>query len=162
MSKLTDSFIKEAKEKNIKFNSQVIEKPMTNSTGKEVNHKQLILQTALQVTKEKVVPCAVILHDTDQLEYVNYQMDYNRIGQVTDRNALPIILEKINEINSMKSGYYHFVIKPDGELHMRHLGIVGSDTTPAVSTFINGGKILRTILPELKEIEGLDLSNHLN
>lgn len=162
MSKLTDKFIEEAKEKNIKFNSQVIERPMTNSTGKEVNHKQLILQTALQVTKNKVVPCAVILHDTDQLEYVNYQMDYNRIGQVTDRNALPEILEKINEINSMKSGYYHFVVKPDGELHMRHLGIVGNDTTPAVSTFINGGKILRTILPELKEIEGLDLSNHLN
>lgn len=162
MSELTDNFIEEAKSKNVKFNSRVMERPMKDKEGNEVQHKQMILQTALQVGKDKVVPCAVVLQDNDDLEYVNYQMNYNRIGLVTDRNELPRILEKINEINGMKSGYYHFVVKPDGELHMRHLGIVGKDVTPAISTFIHGGRILRMLMPELSEIKGLDLSTRLD
>ena len=127
MSELTERFIEEAERKKVKFKSRSVERPMTDSKGNEINHKQMVLQTALQVNKNKVVPCAVVIHDTDDLEYVNYQMNYNRIGLVTDRNALPAILEKINELNSMKSGYYHFAIKSDGELYMRHLGIVGMD-----------------------------------
>lgn len=162
MSQITDNFVLEAERKNVKFNARVMERTMKDSKGNEVPHKQLILQTALQVDQDKVVPCAVVLHDTDDLEYVNYQMNYNRVGLVTDRNELPTILEKINELNAMKSGYYHFVVNPDGELHMRHLGIVGMDATPAVSTFIHGGRILRMVLPELQGLNGLDLSTRLD
>lgn len=162
MSAITDNFVQEAEKKNVMFNSRVMERTMTDNQGNEVPHKQLILQTALQVDQEKVVPCAVVLHDTEDLDYVNYQMNYNRIGLVTDRNELPTILDKINELNAMKSGYYHFVVNPDGELHMRHLGILGMDATPALSTFIHGGRILRLIMPELQELAGLDLSTRLD
>jgi hypothetical protein len=62
----------------------------------------------------------------------------------------------------MKSGYYHFVVNPDGELHMRHLGIMGEDPTPAISTFIHGGRILRLVMPELRELKGIDLSTRLD
>ena len=162
MSQLTDKFIQMAEEKNVKFNAREYERPIKDQKGNDAQHRQVILQTALQVDKDKVVPCAVVLHDDDNLEYINYQMNYNRIGLITDRNELPNILEKVNELNSMKSGYYHFVVNPDGDLHMRHLGLMGADPTPAITTFIHGGRILRLVMNELKELDGLDLSTRLD
>jgi hypothetical protein len=162
MSEITDNFLKEAERKKVKFNGKEIDRKGQDRRGNEVTTTQLVLQTALQVTDEKVVPCAVVIHETDDLEYVNYQMNYNRIGLVTDRNELPNILEKVNELNSMKSGYYHFVVNPDGELHMRHLGILGKNPVPAVNVFIHGGNILRLVMKELQELNGLDLSTNLN
>ncbi len=162
MSQLTDKFIQMAEAKNVKFNARDYERPVKDAQGNDTTHKQVILQTALQVDQDKVVPCAVVLHDDDNLEYINYQMNYNRVGLITDRNELPNILEKVNELNSMKSGYYHFVVNPDGELHMRHLGIMGDDVTPAITTFIHGGRILRLVMNELKELKGIDLSTRLD
>lgn len=162
MSQLSDKFVQEAERKKVKFNGKVLETKSKNPNGDQVIQQQLVLQTALQVTQDKVVPCAVVIHETDSLEYVNYQMTYNRVGFVTDRNELPRILEKINEINSMKSGYYHFVVNPDGELLMRHLGILGPDPVPAVNVFIHGGNILRLLMKELGDLSGLDLSTRLD
>lgn len=162
MSEITDNFVKEAERKRIKFNGKEIDRQGKDRKGNDVTTTQLILQTALQVTDDKVVPCAVVIHENDDLEYVNYQMNYNRIGFVTDRTQMPKILEKINELNSMKSGYYHFAVKPDGELHMRHLGIVGKDPVPAVNVFVHGGNILRLVINELDELDGVDLSTNLD
>lgn len=162
MSQIIDNFLKEAENKRVKFNGKKMERPGKNREGEDITTTQNVLQTALQISEDKVVPCAVVIHDTDELEYVNYQMNYNRIGFVTDRNELPNILEKINELNAMKSGYYHFVVNPDGELHLRHLGIIGSDPIPAVNTFIHGGNILRMVMNELAELDGLDLSTRLD
>lgn len=162
MSVITDNFVQEAERKKVKFNGKEMERKAKDREGNDVTSKQLMLQTALQVTEDKVVPCAVVLHETDDLEYVNYQMNYNRIGLVTDRTELPRILEKLNELNGMKSGYYHFVVSPDGELHMRHLGIVGKDPVPAVNVFIHGGNILRMVMNDLASLDGLDLSTNLN
>lgn len=162
MSKLTDRFVEEAENKKIKFNSKVVERSMKDKEGNEIPNHQLILQTALQVNEEKVVPCSVIIHDTEEIEHVNYQISYNRIGLVTDRLELPNILEKINELNALKSGYYHFVVNPDGELHMRNLGIIGANPIPTITIFMHGGRILRALLPELEKIDGLDLSTNLD
>lgn len=162
MSKLTDRFLQEAEEKKVKFSSRVAERKLKDKEGNEIPHEQLILQTALRVDEEKIVPSSIFIHDTDKMDYVNYQITYNRIGLVTDRNELPNILEKINELNSMKSGYYHFAISPDGELHMRNLGILGDDPVPTLNTFLHGGRILRAIIPELEKVEGLDMSNNLD
>lgn len=162
MSILTDRFLQEAEKKKLEFSSRVVERSLKDKKGKEIPHEQLILQTALKVSEEKVVPCSIFIHDTDKMDYVNYQITYNRVGLVTDRNELPTILEKINELNSMKSGYYHFAVSPDGELSMRNLGILGIDPLPTLNTFMHGGRILRSIMPELNTIKGLDLSNNLD
>lgn len=162
MSKITNRFLQETEKKNLKFSSRVVEKKLKDKEGNEIPHDQLILQTALRVDEEKVVPCSIFIHDTDDMDYVNYQITYNRIGLVTDRNRLSNILEKINELNLMETGYYHFAISPDGELHMRNLGILGENPVPTVTTFMHGGRILRALMPELMKIEGLDLSNNFN
>lgn len=162
MSKITDNFVQEAERKNVKFSSKAIDRPAKDRQGNDITTTQLVLQTALQISEDKVVPCAVVIHESEELKYVNYQMNYNRIGFVTDRNELPNILEKVNELNSMKSGYYHFVVNPDGELHLRHLGIIGEDPVPALNTFIHGGNILRLVMKELGELKGLDLSTRLD
>lgn len=162
MSIITDRFLQEAEKKKLEFSSRVVERNLKDKEGNEIPHQQLILQTALRVNEEKVVPCSLFIHDTDDMDYVNYQITYNRIGLVTDRKELPNILEKINELNTMKTGYYHFAITPDGELHLRNLGILGIDPLPTLNTFMHGGRILRAIMPELSELNGLDLSTNLD
>lgn len=162
MSLIADNFLLEAERKKVKFNGKIVESKSKNRNGDEVIQRQNVLQTALQVAEDKVVPCAVVIHETDELDYVNYQMTYNRVGFVTDRNELPTILEKVNDFNTMKSGYYHFVVNPDGEIIMRHLGILGKDPVPAVNVFIHGGNILRLLMPELAKIAGVDLSTRLD
>lgn len=157
MSLITDKFKQVAADQNVKFNDRTISKPIKDQNGKEIEQKQVIFQSALQAKKGKPVPCAVIIQESPA-DRVNYQISYNKIGYVTDRNKLPDILTTLNELNSVRSGYYHFVVNQDGELHMRHLGITGEDVRPLMNTFVFGGRILRSLLPELEQIAGLDLT----
>lgn len=161
MSKITDNFQHLAEEKKIQFKSKEIEAPIRKKDGEEIKQKQMIFQTALRLNESKAVACGVIIHDTDA-QRVNYQITYNKIGYVTDRNKLPEIITQINEINAMRSGYYRLVISGDGEIIMRHLSITGEDVKPMMDVFIFGGRILRAVLPELEKIDGLDLTQRKN
>lgn len=161
MSLITEKFKRVAEDQNVKFKDKVLERPVTTKDGKEVTHKQHAFQSGLQIKKSKVVPCSVIIHDAPA-DRVNYQITYNRIGYVTDRNKIGSVLEDLNELNRVRAGYFHFVISKDGELIMRNLGITGEDVRPLVNTFIYGGKILRALLPDLEKITGLDLSQREN
>lgn len=155
MSLITDKFKQVAADQKVQFKDQVINKPVKDKEGNEVNQKQVVFQSGLKISEDKIVPCSVIIQEAPA-DRVNYQITYNQIAYVSDRNKLPKILEKINELNTVRSGYYHFSITKDGELHMRNLGITGEDVKPVVNTFIFGGRILRALLPELENIEGLD------
>ena len=115
MSIITDRFLQEAEKKKLEFSSRVVERNLKDKEGNEIPHQQLILQTALRVNEEKVVPCSLFIHDTDDMDYVNYQITYNRIGPL-----------------------------------------------PTLNTFMHGGRILRAIMPELSELNGLDLSTNLD
>lgn len=157
MSLITDKFKQMSLDQNIQFNNQVINRPIKNKDGQEIEQKQSVFQTGMKLTDQKVVPCSVIIHDAPN-DRVNYQITYNRVGYVSDRHKMPEVLEKLNELNTVRSGYYHFAVNPDGELHMRNLGITGEDVRPLVDTFVYGGRILRALYPELEKISGLDLS----
>lgn len=157
MSKITDNFKQLAEEKKIQFQIKEIPAPIRDKEGNTMEQQQLLFQSALRVTKTKPVACAVIIHDAPQ-ERVNYQITYNKIGYVTDRNKLADILVELNELNAMRSGYYRFLVSGDGELFMRYLGITGEDVNPVMDVFIFGGRILRALLPELEKIEGIDLT----
>ncbi|GAB2319591.1 hypothetical protein IRB23SM22_18510 [Alkalibacterium sp. s-m-22] len=161
MSVITDNFKHLAQEKKIQFKTKDIEAPIRKKDGEEVKQQQIVFQTALRVNQNKAVACGVIIHDAD-VPRVNYQITYNKIGYVTDRNRLPEIVTELNEINAMRSGYYRFVISGDGEIIMRHLGITGEDVKPMMDVFVFGGRILNALLPELEKIEGLDLTQRKN
>lgn len=161
MSLITDKFKQVASDRSIGFKDQVLNRPIKTKDGKEIEQKQAVFQTGMQLNDEKVIPCSVIIHDAAS-DRVNYQITYNRIGYVSDRNKMPQILEKLNELNTVRSGYYHFAVNQDGELHMRNLGITGEDVRPLVDTFVYGGRILRALFPDLQKISGLDLSQRDN
>lgn len=156
MSQITENFEKIVKERKIDFEHQEHRYPTKNAKGKKVEEVQQFYQTTLKISATEGVPCAIVIHDAS-MERVNYQITYNRIGQVTDRHKLPAILEKLNEFNSLKTGYYHFVISASGELSMRHLGMTGVDTRPLVDTFVAGGSILNLLLPDLRKLDGLKI-----
>ncbi|WP_208560182.1 hypothetical protein [Marinilactibacillus kalidii] len=157
MSTITDNFKALAEEKQIQFKTKEVPAPVRNKDGETTEQKQILFQSALRVTKDKPVGCAVIIHDAS-VERVNYQITYNKIGYVTDRNKLPDILAALNELNAMRSGYYRFLVSGDGEIFMRFLGITSEDVRPVMDVFIFGGRILRALLPELEKMEGIDLT----
>ncbi|GAA0353495.1 hypothetical protein GCM10008932_03200 [Alkalibacterium iburiense] len=157
MSKITDNFRYLAQDRKIQFKEREVKAPLRKKDGSEVEQKQLVFQTALRVNNEKAVACGVIIHDAESPR-VNYQITYNKIGYVTDRNKMPEITTQLNDLNAMRSGYYRFVISGDGEIIMRHLGITGEDVGPMMDVFVYGGRILGTLLPELAKIEGIDVS----
>ncbi|SFC45207.1 hypothetical protein SAMN04488102_10738 [Alkalibacterium subtropicum] len=157
MSKITDNFMHLAQDRKIQFKMKDIETPIRTKDGEQVTQKQIVFQTALRIQDKKAVACGVIIHESDQPR-VNYQITYNKIGQVTDRNKMPEITTALNEINAMRSGYYRFVVSGDGEIIMRHLGITGEDASPMMDVFVYGGRILKALLPQLEKIEGVDVS----
>lgn len=161
MSLITDKFKQVAQDQNIKFTDKVLEKPMKDKNGNEIQQKQAVFQSGLRVNEDKIVPCSVIIHDAAG-DRVNYQITYNRVGYVTDRNKLPEVMVELNELNRIRSGYYHFAVTPDGEVHMRNLGITGEDVRPLINTFVFGGRILKALLPELEKIDGIDTSQRNN
>ncbi|GEK91195.1 hypothetical protein [Alkalibacterium kapii] len=161
MSKITDNFKYLAQDRKIEFKTKDIETPIRRKDGEDIVQKQMVFQTALRINEDKAVACGVIIHDSDQPR-VNYQVTYNKIGQVTDRNKMPQITSALNDINAMRSGYYRFVISGDGEIIMRHLGITGEDASPMMDVFVYGGRILRAVLPELEKIDGVDMSQIKN
>lgn len=157
MSVITDKFTHLAQDRKIQFKTKELDAPIHKKDGETVTQKQIVFQTALRIQKDKAVACGVIIHDSDQ-QRVNYQITYNKIGQVTDRNKMPQITTELNEINAMRSGYYRFVISGDGEIVMRHLGITGEDVSPMMDVFVYGGRILKALLPQIGNIDGVDIS----
>lgn len=161
MSLITDKFKQVAQDQNIKFTDKVLEKPMKDKNGNEIQQKQVVFQSGLRVNENKIVPCSVIIHDAAG-DRVNYQITYNRVGYITDRNKLPDIMVELNELNRVRSGYYHFAVTPDGEVHMRNLGITGEDVRPLINVFVFGGRILKALIPELEKIDGIDTTQRNN
>lgn len=161
MSLITDKFKRVAEDQKVQFKERDLSKPLKDKNGNEVEQTQKIFQSGLKLKEDKVIPCSTIIQDLPA-DRVNYQITYSRIGYVSDRNKMPDILMKLNELNTVRTGYYFLAISKDGELFMRHLGIVGEDVRPLVNTFVYGGRIIRNLFPELEQIDGIDFTQRDN
>lgn len=138
MSKIKNAFEALLKEKQIPANYKQIES----------GHHLYRLQFRASTTQVLVVE--IILQDGDQ-DYVDCQVIYRHIHILTDYNKRGEALDLINELNEMKTGYYHLHLALDGEIFLRNLMRVGEDVTPLYETIVYGSSIGRNLMPQLVE-----------
>lgn len=64
------------------------------------------------------------------------------------------LLETINQLNEVKTGYFRLYLAGDGEVYLKTL-IRANDVLPVYETLVQGPAIVRYVLPELEAINGV-------
>ncbi len=147
MSKITDNFEKILREKNL---------PLTK---KEIENGQVLYNGAFRVTKSKRLPFGIVFDGRDN-PTVDFQIIYNRLAYIQSFEQKAEVMELLNELNEMKSGYYRFCVRGDGEIYMRLLARTSEDVRSAYEMMVMGGNIARALLPEIEKITGTPDSNN--
>lgn len=134
------------------FEQMIKEKDMPLAK-KEIQHGQILFNGAFRVKKNMRLPFGVVFDNKDS-ETVDYQIVYHRIAYLRDFSKKAETLEKLNELNEMKSGYYRFCLAGDGEIYMRLLARTDEHVRPVYEMMVMGGNIAKALLPEIEEITG--------
>lgn len=139
MSQIIENFRNMLKEQNM------------NLTEKELDNNQILFTGGFRIQKDKQIPFGVVFDASDQ-ETIDYQVMYNRLGYLSNHDKKSELLNYFNEINQMKSGYYSFAVRADGEIYLRTLGRTGQDIQSAYEVMIYGGSIAQALIPELDDL----------
>lgn len=129
----------------------ILEDQNMNLTEKELQNNQVLFTGGFRLQENQQIPFGIVFDASDQ-ETVDYQVMYNRIGYLNNRDKKPELLDYLNEINQMKAGYYSFTVRDDGEIYLRTLGRTGQDVKAAYEVMIYGGSIAQALMPELNEL----------
>ncbi|MCA9766341.1 MAG: hypothetical protein KC455_07980 [Carnobacterium sp.] len=138
MTKITDQFETILKEKQIPLAKREIENGQVSYNGK------------FQLTKEKALPFGIVFDKED--ERSDYQIVYHHLAFVSNFNKKVAVLELINELNELQSGYYRICLGSDGEIYMRLLGRTSTDVMPLYEMLVTGSTIAKAILPRIEEV----------
>lgn len=134
------------------FEQLIKEKEMPLSK-KEIKNGQILFNGAFRVKKNLRLPFGVVF-DNKESETVDYQIVYHRVAYVRDFSKKTEVMELLNELNEMKSGYYRFCLAGDGEIYMRLLARTSEDIRTAYEMMVMGGNIAKALLPEIEQATG--------
>lgn len=139
MNQIIENFRETLKEQNM------------NLTKEELKNNQVLFTGGFRLRENQQIPFGIVFDASDQ-ETVDYQVMYNQIGYLDNRDKKSELLDYLNEINQMKAGYYSFTVRDDGEIYLRTLGRIGQDVKAAYEVMIYGGSIAQALVPELDEL----------
>ncbi|WP_018658809.1 hypothetical protein [Allofustis seminis] len=157
MNPIIEKFETAAKERNIVLERSEDTKMVKTYGGKEVELKQVLYRTTLQLGERGYVPASILFQDDDAKTKINYQISYSRVAQVSDRNKLSDILLALNALNASKTGYYNFIVQPDGGISLRHVGLTTIDIESMLETFVFAGKLIGILLKDLENMDGVEV-----
>lgn len=120
---------------------------------REIKNNQILFNGAFRVKKNMRLPFGVVFDSKDS-ETVDYQIVYHRVAYVRDFSKKEEVMNLLNELNQMKSGYYRFCLAGDGEIFMRLLARTSEDVRPVYEMMVMGGNIAKALLPELEKATG--------
>lgn len=95
-----------------------------------------------------------IVFDNKEEGIIDFQIVYHKLAYVTNFDAKNQVLEILNELNEMKTGYYRVCLAGDGEIYMRLLSRTTEDVRAAYEMMIVGSTIAKSILPKIEEAVG--------
>lgn len=101
-----------------------------------------------KLNEEKIVLVEVIIQNTEE-EYLDVQVIYRNLYQVSDFSQHQQALAMINELNEIKTGYYHLFLAGDGEIYLKALMRTGMDPQPLYETIVVGSVLSRKLLDEM-------------
>lgn len=155
MNPIIKTFEDAAKKQGIAIEKSEDTRKVKTYEGKEVDLKQVLYRTTLQLGEHGLVPASILFQDDDKRKCINYQISYSSVAQITDRNQLPEVLEQLNQMNVSKTGYYHFTVHPDGSIGLRNVGLTTEDITAVLDIFVFAGRLIGMLLNDLKNIKGI-------
>lgn len=121
---------------------------------REIQNGQLLFNGAFRIRKNLSLPFGVVFDNKQNTKTIDYQVVYHRLAYVRDFDKKVEVLELLNELNEMKSGYYRFCLAGDGEIYMRLLARTTEDVQPVYEMMAMGGNIAKTLLPEIEKVVG--------
>ena len=144
LTKITDQFEKILKEKQIPLAKRQLENGQVSYNGK------------FQLTKEKALPFGIVFDKEDDIS--DYQIVYHHLAFVSNFNKKTTVLELVNELNELQSGYYRICLGSDGEIYMRLLGRTSDNVQPLYEMLVTGSTIAKAVLPRIEALlDGKDL-----
>lgn len=138
MSKIIDNFEQKLNERNL---------PMTK---REIKNNQILFNGAFRISEDRTLPFGIVFDARDQ-ETVDFQVLYNRVAYIENFDTKGRVLEFLNDLNEMRSGYYRFCVRDDGEIYLRLLAKTSQDIQAAYEMMVMGGSIARGLIPEIEE-----------
>lgn len=157
MTAIINKFENEAKKRGVVLEKSTDVKKVKTYGGKEVDLKQVLFRTTLQLGEKGLVPASILFQDDAEKTKINYQITYSSVAQISDRNKLFDILQKLNELNLSKTGYYHFVVHSDGRISLRNVGLTTIDVEAMLETFLFAGKLIGILMMDLENMDGVEI-----
>jgi hypothetical protein len=143
LTKITDQFEMILKDKQIPLAKRQLENGQVSYNGK------------FQLAKEKALPFGIVFDKEDDIS--DYQIVYHHLAFVSNFNKKTAVLELLNELNELQSGYYRICLGSDGEIYMRLLGRTADNVQPLYEMLVTGSTIAKAILPRIEAvIDGTD------
>lgn len=139
MTEMIENFEAVVKEKNI---------PLKKS---ELNNGQVLFNGNFRLTKTKVLPFGIVFDNKDA-QSVDFQITYHKLAYVQDFSKKPAVLELLNELNQLKSGYYSVVLAGDGEVYLKLLSRTTNDILAAYEMMVFGSTIAKVVIKEIEKV----------
>lgn len=136
---MIENFEAVVKEKNI---------PLKKS---ELNNGQVLFNGNFRLTKTKVLPFGIVFDNKDA-QSVDFQITYHKLAYVQDFSKKPAVLELLNELNQLKSGYYSVVLAGDGEVYLKLLSRTTNDILAAYEMMVFGSTIAKVVIKEIEKV----------
>lgn len=123
------------------------------ATKHELSDNIVVFDMAFSIKENHHARLEIISKNDDETSDV--QMAYRYVGYLTDYDKKGEMLELINQLNAVDSGYYTIQLAEDGEIMLRTLIRVHDDLLPLYETMIQGSAVCRHIAPQLETITGV-------
>lgn len=143
MTTLTDNFEELLRSKKIPLKKNVIQKG------------QILYNGNFRLSETQSLPFGIVFDSKDN-PVIDYQITYHRLAYVADYSKREAVLDLINELNQLKSGYYTVCLGGDGEIYLKLLGRTSDDILPVYEMMVFGSSIAKALLPEISQV--LDLA----
>lgn len=138
LSKITDQFEMILKEKQIPLAKKVMDNGQTLYNGK------------FQITKQQALPFRIVFDTGEGI--IDYQIVYHQLAFASDFNKKAAVLEVLNELNELRSGYYRLCLGGDGEIYMRLLSRTSADVQPLYEMLVTGSTIAKAVIPHIEAV----------
>lgn len=141
MTKITEQFEAILREKQI---------PLAK---RQIDNGQILYNGKFQITKQQALPFGIVFDKEEGIS--DYQIVYHNLAFVTNFDKKAAVLELLNELNEMKSGYYRICLGADGEVYMRLLSRTSNDVVPLYEMLVTGSTIAKAVMPRIEETAGV-------
>lgn len=137
---VVEQFDKLFADKNIPINKEVL------------NNGLVLYRVDYNLTTKHIVRVEVIIED--QKDVTDVQIVVRSVGFLSDYDKRGDLLEVLNALNDVKTGYYRLYLAGDGEILLKLLSRTQKDVEETYQMLFSGVHIARMIQDDIEKVTG--------